>query len=78
MQFEFNKIIIRILSPLEPQFIPTLSKLFQSLRPMLEIEPLTILQNIPTTIESAYGIVFYTDLITLPQRIFRSYLYDKI
>lgn len=45
---------------------------------MLEIQPMSIVQNVETSMEAADGIVFYSDLITLPQRIFRSMLFDKI
>ena len=45
---------------------------------MIEIEPIIIVQDVPTAIESCHGIVFYTDLLTLPQRVFRAYLFDKI
>jgi hypothetical protein len=33
---------------------------------------------VATTFESFHGVVFYTDLVSLPQRVFRSYLFDKI
>jgi len=59
--------------------MPTLMQILQQIKAILgEMEPITIIQNMETTIEDGHKMVFYSDLSTFYKRIYRSVIYDKV
>ena len=79
-EFSFDKAVIRICNNGDDvAFMPTLMQTLQQVKTTIgEMESITIIQNMETSIEDAHRVVFYADLISLYRRIYRSVLSDKV
>lgn len=79
-ELSFDKAVIRICSNGDDvAFMPTLMQTLQQVKnTMGEMESITIVQNMETSIEDAHRVVFYSDLSNLYRRIYRSVLCDKV
>jgi hypothetical protein len=76
----FDKAVIRICSNGEDvAFMPTLMQTLQQVKTTMgEMESITIVQNMETSIEDGHRVLFYADLSSLYRRIYRSVLCDKV
>lgn len=76
----FEKATIRIYSHAgDVFFMSTLMQILQQVKTTLgEMESISIIQNMETSLEDGHRMVFYTDLSSLYKRVYRSVLYDKV
>jgi hypothetical protein len=79
-ELSFDKAVVKIASHGQDVFfMSTLMQILQQIKTTLgEMESITIVQNMETSIEDAHRVVFYADLSSLYKRIYRSVLYDKV
>lgn len=58
--------------------MPSLVHHLKTLKSIMELEDVTIVQGVDTHIEDCSGLVFYADAGSLEKRLFRNLLHDKV